>query len=138
MSSTAPGRMADDISAPVEVTNGATGALGVFVYALAGGVARFTIPTAWRGRYISFQCDGGTGLYLLFGGATVAATIATASTITAEAIEFEATSCWKIPADTTQPIRVPTDPAVTKFSVIGASAAGHARAYMSTGDGDEA
>lgn len=132
---TAANRMADDVRPPVAVTDGTTGAAGVFAYDLAGGVASFIIPSAWRGKYVSFHCDGGTGLYILCGGDAVAATIATMSTVASNAITFKNTTCWCIEAGLTEPYLMPpaSETAITRFSLIGKSAAGVCRAYLSTG-----
>mgnify|MGYP003328641834 CR=1 FL=1 len=60
----APTRAADNIRPPVsgEVT----------AYAVTSTSTRLTVPTLWRGRYVTLQADS-ANVYVLFGGASVVA-----------------------------------------------------------------
>ena len=60
----APTRAADNIRPPVtgEVT----------AYAVTSTAARLTVPTLWRGRYVTLQAETAS-VYVLFGGASVTA-----------------------------------------------------------------
>lgn len=137
MTDTAAGRMADDIRVPVDVADGTDGAAGTFVRAL-GASENFIIPTAWRGKYVDIQCDGGTGLVIACGGDAVAVNDATVSTVASNVITFKAGSAMKVEAGDRAPYRFPaaSETTITRFAVKGISAAGYIRAALSTGNGN--
>ena len=132
MSVSVADRQSVDVRPPIDVVDGTDGADGVFVQQIGVAAERFTIPSAWLGKYVDFQADGGN-FWLLFGGASVAAAPTTESTIVAEVITFKAGSCIKIPSGEIRAYRVPPS-GVTKMSLISDAAANaFIRAALSTG-----
>ncbi|MFA7295725.1 MAG: hypothetical protein WC211_00900 [Dehalococcoidia bacterium] len=138
-------RMDADIRPPVE--NAASSAVspfgrdGILRIALTAASVRVTIPEHWRGRDVDFTCDGGTGMYVLFGGPTVtlvtpATTVSTiAGGAGVEVATFVTGTGKKIEAGATKTYTVPNDAAITHFCWYGASAAGYIEAVNSTGNG---
>lgn len=141
MSNTAAGRMSDDVRVPVEGAYAASAAPygrdGVFRKLLTTASVPALIPDHWKGRYVDFTCDGGTGFYLLFGatGLTIVTPTTKESTIAAEVITFVTGTAKKIEPGTTKSYLIPDDATITHFAWFGVSAAGYIEAVCSTGLG---
>ena len=121
---------------PAATVNG--GSAGVFRIALTQASVAAIIPNFWRGRFVDFQCQGGTGLYILFGsdaGAVLVTPSTTVSTIASNVITFVTGTGFRIEAGVTKSYRVPLDPAITRFAWWGDTAAGYIAATLSTGRG---
>lgn len=96
---------------------------------------RWAIPSAWRGHYVTFQAEG-VAVFLLFGGASVAASASAVSTLSTEVLTAVATASLLIPANGERHIYVPTTgeaAAITHLAHIAAATTGFLRAYRSSG-----
>lgn len=83
------------------------------------------IPSTWRGRYVTFEADGGDA-YILFGGSGVVADPTQTS---------GNNQCMKLPADQSRALRIPTtaeDSAITYFIVRTASGTVNVRCAISS------